>query len=474
MIKIFTLILSCIISFSLVAQTTHSLTSVTHLSPLEISSNTAEKPQSKIWKYACTYWTVLPDLTGTHIWRLDGTSWTKVLTISTRTIGKADCKVVDNVTHILLFRGGETASNLVSVEYDTYNNSYKLWSKRTSSPAIQELRGTATIDIDSKGRMWLASNGINTLNVRWSDSPYTEWSAPITIASGLMTDDIGAIIALPNKIGVFWTDQNTRRFGFRTHTDGDDPKKWSSNEKPASQSALNINAGMADDHINMALAKDGTLYCAVKTGYNKKGYPQIALLVRRPSGTWDNLYGISEIGTRPIVILNEEIGKLKVIYSSIEGGGDILYNESPVPDISFSPTRTLISGKYDDPTSCKDNYDSETVVLVSNDTHATGVILTTDIKPAECPRDRNNLFIVYPNPFSEKSTLYFTLINGGAYVVTLYDTKGAKIAVLGRGTASAMEQNTLPIDGNLLSKGLYLIRLQAPGVNKSLKVVHED
>lgn len=472
MIKTFTLIYCCIVSLSSIAQSSQ-FTSVTNLNPIEVSSSTAEKPQSKVWKYACTYWTVLPDTTGTHIWRLDGSEWTKVTTISSRTIGKADCKVVGNVTHILLFRGGNTASHLVSVEYNSSTNSYELWSKRTTSVAIQELRGTATIDIDSKGRMWLASNGINSINVRWSDAPYADWSSPIPIATGVTINDIGGIIALPNKMGIFWTDQNTRRFGFKTHTDGAEPGKWSSDEKPASQSAQNVNAGMADDHINMALAKDGTLYCAVKTGYNKVGYPQIALLVRRPSGSWDDLYGISETGTRPIVILNEELGKLTVVYSSIEGGGDILYNESPVPDISFSSTHTLINGKFDNPTSCKDNYDSEAVVLVSNETHATGVMLTTEITPEVCSRDRNDMFVAYPNPFSERTTLYFTLTDGGSYSIMLYDSKGARIAVLGRGTTAANEQNALALDGNLLSKGLYLIRLQAPGVNKSLKIINE-
>src|SRR5690606_37094889 len=126
-------------------------------------------------------------------------------------------------------------------------------------------------------------------------------------------------------------------------------------ESPASQSALNVGGGMSDDHINMAVAKDGTLYCAVKTNYDKKGYPKIALLIRRPDGKWDNLYGVSETGTRPIVILNEKKGNLKVIYTSKEGGGDILYKESSISDITFSDTKTLITGKYDDPTSTKAN-----------------------------------------------------------------------------------------------------------------------
>ena len=35
-------------------------------------------------------------------------------------------------------------------------------------------------------------------------------------------------------------------------------------------------AGMADDHMNVAVASDGTLYAAVKTSYDTAGYPKMA------------------------------------------------------------------------------------------------------------------------------------------------------------------------------------------------------
>src|SRR5678815_2645139 len=103
---------------------------------------------------------------------------------------------------------------------------------------------------------------------------------------------------------------------------------------------------------SMAVAGDGTLYCAVKTSYDQTGYPKIALLKRSPQGIWDNLYEVSQHGTRPIVLLNETLSKLRIIYASVEFGGDILYQESSTSSVSFSPPITLIKGgTYDDPTS---------------------------------------------------------------------------------------------------------------------------
>jgi hypothetical protein len=373
----FFLVSALLLTFTLAAQSLQGFISVTQLDPVAISANTGEKPQSKPWTYDGKWWVVLPNSSGTHLWRLDGKSWTHVLRLSSRTTSKADCKVAGNITHIFLFQG--PSSELVSVEYGS--GTYSLWSKRTSTTGINldKSAETATIDIDGNGRMWLASDSPPNINVRWSDPPYTNWSSPITIATGVKSDDICAVVALPGKIGVLWSNQNSQRFGFKTHTNGSSPSSWSSDEVPASQSALNLGDGMADDHLNMAVSSDGTLYCAVKTSYNTRGYPLIALLVRRPNGQWDELYHVSDRGTRPIVILNEAMGKVKVIYTSSESGGDILYSESLTSNIAFGPTHTLIKGTYNNVSSIKDKYSSEVVIIASTNTQAVGVLATDGV-----------------------------------------------------------------------------------------------
>jgi hypothetical protein len=364
--------------------------SVVPIDPLTITANTGEKPQSKPWTYDGRWWVVLPNEHGTHLWRLDGNRWTRILKLSSNTNSKADCKQLGNVTHILLFQG--TTSQLVSVEYVPATATYKLWSQRTAttSVSLEKSVETATIDIDGKGRMWMASDGNYAVNVRWSDPPYASWSGPYVLANNITKDDICAVIAMPGKVGVFWSDQTTKRFGFRTHADGAGPTSWSHNEVPASQSAKNIGGGMADDHINMAVASDGTLYCAIKTEYETEGYPRLALLVRRPSGSWDNLYSVtSGRGTRPIVILNESLGKLKVLYTEKDRGGKILYKESSTSHISFSGTQhTLMSGSYNNVSSIKSNYSTDVVILASNSTHAAGVLASdagTTAPPASEP-----------------------------------------------------------------------------------------
>src|SRR5436305_787257 len=83
------------------------------------------------------------------------------------------------------------------------------------------------------------------------------------------------------------SNENTKRYGFKTHSDGSDPTTWSADEVPASQSAQdNIGSGMASNQIHLQASSDGTLYCTAKTRYAKAGQPQLILLVRRSSGKW--------------------------------------------------------------------------------------------------------------------------------------------------------------------------------------------
>ena len=220
------------------------------------------------------------------------------------------------------------------------------------------------------------------MKCRYSDGNYSTWSAPINIASGINSDDISAIVAMPNnQIGVFWSNQSTDRFGFRVHVDGTAPNDWSNNEVPASQSALNVGGGMADDHVHLAVAADGTLYAAVKTSYDSSGHPKIALLVRRPNGVWDNLYSISNSGTRPTIALSDVAGKVVIAWESKEGGGDILYRETPFGAVNLSATKTMMSGNLADPTTTKTTSTDKLVFMADEKS----VLYSFDLTPTNLP-----------------------------------------------------------------------------------------
>jgi hypothetical protein len=365
---------------------------------LDATESSGEKPQSKVWKHDANWWAVIPDSTGTHIYRLVGTTWVKGLQLSTLTNFQADTKNNGDITYILLLKG--TASKLVTVQYDDVSKTHTV--SATTSISLPNVE-TATFDIDSNNRMWLAYESLNKINVAWSNSPYNDWTNPIIqLETGLATDDICAVTAFSgNKIGVLWSNENSKRFGFKYHNDVDAVTNWSTDEVPASQSANDsIGAGMADDHINFAVESDGTIYVAVKTGYDTDGEPSVALLVRRPtpisgSNHWEDLHsvrvrqGSGRCPTRPIALLDELNDKIYVIYSQDVGGNDIMYKYSSTTNISFptgdgSKLIPNVEHDWDDATSTKQTFNNEVVVLASSGgNHWKGVIAGTSPLPVE-------------------------------------------------------------------------------------------
>ncbi len=228
--------------------------------------------------------------------------------------------------------------------------------------------------------MWVAYDRSSTIEVRYSDGLYTSFSAPITVASGISSDDIGTIIAMPGgTIGVFWSNQNAKRFGFRTHVDGTDPNVWSADEVPAGQSALSKGGGFADDHLNLAVSANGTLYAAVKTSYDSSGYASIALLVRRPDGIWDNVYDVDTSGTRPVVVNSEAHNQLAVFYTKNTGGGDIVMRASALDQIDLGPRHVVLSGNFNDVTTSKAAVGDEILVLARKSGSAFGSLIQVGV-----------------------------------------------------------------------------------------------
>ena len=157
--------------------------SVSVLDSISVSAGTGDKPQSKVWQHADTWWAVTPSTavapSGTWIWRLESNnSWTHVLQISSETGTHADTKALGSVTHILLHGA---SPELVSVEYVSGTNTYQLWTSRPTATAISlPSSETATIDVDSTGRMWLATESGPDILVYYSDSPYSSFSSSFT------------------------------------------------------------------------------------------------------------------------------------------------------------------------------------------------------------------------------------------------------------------------------------------------------
>ncbi|MFL5771654.1 MAG: hypothetical protein ACJ75F_00760, partial [Flavisolibacter sp.] len=183
------ILLLLLLSVRTIAQSGFS--TITKLRSIPITDVTKDKPQAKVWTYADRWWCVLATSEGSKIFRLDGATWTPVYIIAPMKTGQTDCLVAGNMIHILMYSGSGVNSYLYSLVYNAVSNTYALWNQRPSLAPIMLPVGaqTATLAIDSKGRMWITSGDASNVYAWWSDAPYTTFSAPITIASGISSKD---------------------------------------------------------------------------------------------------------------------------------------------------------------------------------------------------------------------------------------------------------------------------------------------
>ncbi len=144
------------------------------IAPIAVSASTGQKPQSKIWEHDGDWWSVLPDKSGTWLWRLDNDAWSPVVQLSSNTSTAADVKVVGELAHVLMFQG--TSSQFVTLEYAAGN--YEFWTEQPQVVNVVLGSGveTATIDVDSTGRLWMAYDRSSTIEVRYSDGLYTSFT----------------------------------------------------------------------------------------------------------------------------------------------------------------------------------------------------------------------------------------------------------------------------------------------------------
>jgi hypothetical protein len=352
-----------------------------------VPESTRDKPQSKVWKHNGYWWAVIPTSvspTGTYLWRLDGDTWSKLIRLSTNTGVHADTKALNDITYILLV--DDNSENAEFVRIQLSGSSYSLISGGPGSEITISLDSgveTATIDVDTQGRVWIASdekidaNSTANIYVRWSESPYSSWTR-VTLATGLNKDDICAITAFTTtgtpKVGVLWSNQNDDHFHFKYRLDSEDPATWHGPElAPPNQPG-----SFADDHINLAVSSDGTIYAAIKTSYsNSSDNTTIGLLERKTDGTsvtWNDYEVTKSAATRPIVLLDDTNHKIFVVYtSSYSSSSNIKYNWSSTSTISFTSASTLASGSFNNVTSTKQTFNNEVVILFSAGSKWSGI-----------------------------------------------------------------------------------------------------
>lgn len=270
-----------------------------------VRSPTQDKPQSKLWFAHNRYWAWLPIPNGSAILERTTSGWRELAHLRKHLAdlpGQADVWAETSSVRAVLV--GKDRLAVVELNFDNAQNTYvpgalrHEFSLRPIGGEGDELE-TATIAHDSQGRWWIAYDREQQISVLWTtDDVGQGWSPPSMLGSLIDRDDICAIFALPDRVGVIWSDQVSDAVFFREHLDDQLPEEWS---RPI---VVQQGGKTADDHLNGVVAEDGTLFVATKNSVDQIGAPQQVLRVRRPDGRWEN---------HPYAVLHDKVGPSRPI-----------------------------------------------------------------------------------------------------------------------------------------------------------------
>ncbi|MFH1744293.1 MAG: hypothetical protein ABIH23_35270 [bacterium] len=359
----FTKYVYCSISLLVTVSFSHAATFET--GTVVSGAATEAKPQSKCWYHDGSWWTVLADREHLGLFQYQTGEWTRAMNLDDLGVGRCDCLPIGDDVYVLAFATTRTTLHRLSYVGGVYQFAPG-WEIPVELPLMGSSE-TATIARDTTGRLWMCAEESREIRLYHSLDNERTWTGPVTIRDGVSDDDISAVAILNGgRIGVMWSDQNRREFGFAVHTDGDAADEWG-------LESVTGDGPVADDHLNLAVASDGTLYAAVKTEFDTAGMTQLGLLRRSPDGEWSDVIPVTilsttDTGTRPIVVLNEARGELYVFFTNWADSPRSISVKSTTtgsPQFHEDSVRVIQNpGDLNDVSSTRQNVDNNTGLMV--------------------------------------------------------------------------------------------------------------
>lgn len=357
-----------------------------HAYDTAVDKPTADKPQSKLWYHDGSWWALMVESTGTLVFvhqLMPDHSWLNTGTVvDNRLNGTGDAlwSPTDGKLYVATRQSG---SNL-RVTRMSYNSVAELFTVDSGFPVEVNTGGgseSATIDKDSRGRLWVTYTRASRLWVAHSldatAQTWTEGFQPSGVDTTIARDDISALISFNGNIGVMYSDQTAGAFRFAIHRDSDADNVWTG------EVAL-IGASLADDHINLKqLTGDaqGRVFAAVKTSLGDvagtpPGETQVGVLVRSAGAPGAGLWSLVPAGTvaddhtRPIIMIDQTNQELYFFaVAPANPGGDVFVKRTSLAAPSFGPGRgeVFVSrefGSVNNPSGPKDPVTAESGVVV--------------------------------------------------------------------------------------------------------------
>ena len=351
---------------------------------------TAEKPEHKLWWNDGSWWGVLWSTSSNryriHQFSVASQCWTNVgpdVDDRSQTLSDAlwDGTKLYIASHVMETTSATGNGRLYRYSYNSTSDSYTL-DAGFPVDVNGEKSETLTLAKDSAGKLWVTWASNTAVMVNRSTTDDLTWGTPFQIPvqnGNVNSDDISAIVAFGNRIGVLWSNQNEEAMYFATHVDGDPDLTWQARETSLSVSSKPV----ADDHINIKMTSDdgGNVYVATKSSSEVASETLIYLLKRNGSnGVWSahEVGKVSDDHTRPILAVDTENRNIYVFMARLTGSPRSIYMKSSnLDNISFplGVGTEFIRSETDDltnnPTSTRQTVNSSTGILVLASDEAT-------------------------------------------------------------------------------------------------------
>ncbi|MBC5991809.1 T9SS type A sorting domain-containing protein [Pontibacter sp. SD6] len=94
--------------------------------------------------------------------------------------------------------------------------------------------------------------------------------------------------------------------------------------------------------------------------------------------------------------------------------------------------------------------------------------LITEAKPA---LEQQSSLYNYPNSFSDRTTIAFSLDKEESFALEVYDVKGALVKKVSMGMAEANKLYEFDVDGRSMAEGIYIARLVTSSRSQSIKLI---
>jgi len=319
------------------------------------TSATGEKPESKLFfTEDDTWWAALgtsKDLPpAVYLYRLDDRGWTPVFRLpGSDPWGKADTSY-DAATHQLLVTLRDDADSTSDNPRQSllYRLTYAsgTWTSAADPVVVTTVAVEAlTVAKDTVDRVWVAYERGGVIKAGVLVPGATTWKMFSLSTTNVDTDDVAAVVAYGQRIGVMWSDQESRRFLFASRANGAALTRASFRTQTAYGGGVGGCAAderCADDHVNIKTA-GGTLYAAVKTSLNDGSSPDpddplIVLLEKTATGGWTatEVSDVADDFTRPIVVVQPGSKRVHVL-ATIMSGDTYRWTTSSVAPVFGDP-----------------------------------------------------------------------------------------------------------------------------------------